>query len=445
MAASLINIGQSGAAAARSSLEVTAQNIANAQTEGYVRRRLDQQEVSSRGTVGDFTSGTFNGVRIGGVYRPDTPLLLAQMRSSNSSLSQASAELDALKTSELSLEQSGLYEALVEFEASFAQLESDPLDASLRSNTLEQGRNLAGTFQLAHSSLQEGGDFLRQDAQNTLGEINQLAQDLAKLNNSLTRSEPNTGGHAVLLDSRDNLLKELSGRIGITPSFTPLGVVNVELSGGSGGALVTGTNAGTMTASANGDGTLAFALDGASVSPASGRIAGQASALSAQAGLLSDLDALAASTISILNTAQASGSAPDGSTGQPFFSGTGAGDIGIALADGSGIATAPAGAGANSLNTGNLASLRSALANGGPAAQADSILFELSSTVRNRDTARAALETIAQSAQSSLSAATEVDLDEEAANLIRFQQSFQASGRVIQVANELFDTILGIR
>ena len=35
-----------------------------------------------------------------------------------------------------------------------------------------------------------------------------------------------------------------------------------------------------------------------------------------------------------------------------------------------------------------------------------------------------------------------VNLDEEAANLIRFQQSYQASARMIQTANQLFDAIL---
>lgn len=445
MTASLINIGQSGASAARAALEVTAQNIANSQTEGYVRRRLGQQEVAAPGTVGEYTSGAFNGVRIDGINRPDAPLLQVQVRSSTASLSQASAELDALQNAELRLEQSGLYDALVEFEASFSQLQSDPLNPSLRANALEQGRALAETFQLANGSLSQSGDFLRQDAQQGISEVNQLTQDLAKLNEAFVRSEPGTGGHAVLLDQRDNLLRELSSQVGITPSFRPTGVVDVQLSGSGGGALVTGTSAATLTSTTNGDGTLSFALGGAAVTPVSGQLAGQASALSLTANLLSDLDAIAASTISILNTAQASGTAPDGSAGQPFFSGSDASNITIALADGSGIATAPAGSPPGSLNTGNLESLRSALANGGPASQTDSMLFELASTVRNREVASAALETIAQSAQSALSAATEIDLDQEAANLIRFQQSFQASGRVIQVANEIFDTILGIR
>ena len=40
---------------------------------------------------------------------------------------------------------------------------------------------------------------------------------------------------------------------------------------------------------------------------------------------------------------------------------------------------------------------------------------------------------------------SEVHLDAEAADLVRLQQAFEANSRVIQVAAELFDTILGLR
>jgi flagellar hook-associated protein FlgK len=38
-----------------------------------------------------------------------------------------------------------------------------------------------------------------------------------------------------------------------------------------------------------------------------------------------------------------------------------------------------------------------------------------------------------------------VSLDEEAADLVRFQQAYQASARIIQTANQLFDAILQVR
>ena len=38
-----------------------------------------------------------------------------------------------------------------------------------------------------------------------------------------------------------------------------------------------------------------------------------------------------------------------------------------------------------------------------------------------------------------------VNLDEEAANLIRYQQAYQASSRVIQVAQDMFKNLLELR
>jgi len=37
-----------------------------------------------------------------------------------------------------------------------------------------------------------------------------------------------------------------------------------------------------------------------------------------------------------------------------------------------------------------------------------------------------------------------VNLDEEAANLMRFQQAYQASGKVLQIASQLFQQMLEI-
>ena len=47
----------------------------------------------------------------------------------------------------------------------------------------------------------------------------------------------------------------------------------------------------------------------------------------------------------------------------------------------------------------------------------------------------------ASNAQQSVSG---VNLDEEAANLLRYQQAYQASGKVMQIASTLFDTLLGL-
>ena len=76
---------------------------------------------------------------------------------------------------------------------------------------------------------------------------------------------------------------------------------------------------------------------------------------------------------------------------------------------------------------------------------ADAAIFDISSTVAGRSISRDALQTIADNANVALQAQAGVDLDQEAVNLIRFQQAFQASGRVMQIASNLFDTLIGIK
>ena len=89
--------------------------------------------------------------------------------------------------------------------------------------------------------------------------------------------------------------------------------------------------------------------------------------------------------------------------------------------------------------------LRGALTTNGPADAMNALLFDVSGAVSGLTTTRDALDTIASSAKIALQSQAGVDLDHEAVNLIRFQQAFQASGRAMQVASDLFDTILGIR
>ena len=65
--------------------------------------------------------------------------------------------------------------------------------------------------------------------------------------------------------------------------------------------------------------------------------------------------------------------------------------------------------------------------------------------IENRNTVAAAQGAILDGATTARDAATGVNLDNEAVDLLRFQQAYQASSRVIQAAKDIFQTILEIR
>lgn len=445
MPTNLIQIGQSGVIAARASIDLTAQNIANASNPDYVRRSLSQSELVGTARINFAESTTLSGVRIGGVLRADSELLQRQVRDSASDLARAEAELSGLREAETALEQSRLFEGLVDFEAALTLLESDPTDPALRTGAIETARQLTDTFQFADSALGNARSLVQAEVTAGVEVVRGAAVELARINTELVAARDGTFGQAALLDARDAALRDLSEQFGITTSFDEFGAVEVRIKGNPSPLLVQGGSYNTLTASLTGNGSAAFNFGSLDFEPTSGAMAGRVAALTDIGTRQAELDNIAALTITRANTAQTAGAALDGSAGQPLFSGSSAGDIEMVLLDGAGLAVAPAGSPAGSRDTSNLGNLIAAFgADDGPITATDRSLLTLSSRIAGIETTREGLEIINGSAETELLNQTGVDLDAEAANLIRLQQAFEANSRVIQVASNIFDTILGL-
>lgn len=445
MAADLLTIARSGTRAAKAALDVTAQNITNASSAGYVRRSVSLAELGVNSVLSQPGAINLAGVRIAGIVRNADMFRQSEVRRTGSDAARAGAEVQGLQNIESAVEQTGVYDAIVDFEAALKQLLSDPTDGSLRASALEQARTLAQTFNTAASSLDAVGEGLRFEAQDAVGSVNTTAAELARVNLRLGRASDASSDQTSLLDQRDSLLEKLSGQVDISTTFAANGSVQVRIGGPGGPSLVNGGSAATLAMTVDADGTIAFTLGGAAATLSSSALAGKGQALTELAGVREQLDAIAAGVISTLNTAQVAGADLTGAAGQPLLSGSGAADMTLALTSGSQIATAPAGSGANSRDTSNLVAMRAALESADPAGAMDGLLFGISSAVAGRTVTRNALESIAGTAKVALQAQAGVDLDEEALNLTRFQQAFQASGRIMQVASDIFDSILAIR
>lgn len=445
MASDLFSIGLSGLRASRAALDLTAQNISNAGTEGYVRRSLRVSEVSSSGTWLAPTDLTLSGVRIDGVTRNADLFRQAEVRRTGSDSARAAEELSGFENIEAALDQSGLFPAMTAFESALQRLESNPVDPALRAGALEDARTLARSFNLASGSLDTLGEGLRFAASAGTQDVNTYAAELARVNLQLTRASAGSSDQTMLLDRRDTLLQQIATQVGISTSYGPDQSVTVRIGGSSGPVLVTAGTTQPFAMTTAADGTIGFTLAGGAVTLGSGKLAGQAQGLVGVRDRKAELDLIADNLVTAANAAQANGVALDGSAGQPLFSGSGAGAITLALTSGAGLATAPAGAGAGSRDPANLAALRNALGGAQITDRIDGLMFGAASAAAARRTTADALDSIAGAARIALAEQAGVSLDDEAANLVRFQQAFQASGRVIQVASDLFDTLLAIR
>lgn len=444
MASDLLSIAASGARAARSALDVTAQNIANASSDGYVRRSLRIEEVSASGGAGRIGDISLSGARVAEIRRNADAFLQGEVRRTSGDLQRANVELSGLQNMESALEQSGVFTAIVEFEAVLQQLSSDPVDPSRRAAVVAEASTLANKFNITASGFEAVGDGLRFDAEAEVNDANIIGAELARVNLRLTRAGSGSSDRAALLDQRDQLLERLGGFSSLTTSFAADGTVAVSLGSNPPRSFVQGGTAGTLTSATAADGTLSFAVDGQAMTPGSGSLEGASLALTELASLRQRLDTVAAGIADTVNNAQAAGVALDGTQGQPIFAGTTAGTLRVVMTGGAGLATAPAGAAAGSRDDSNLNALRQSLIALDPAQQLNGVLFDVSSKVAGRAVTQSALDTIATSARISLEQQSGVDLDTEAANLIRFQQAFQASGRAMQAASDIFDTLLGI-
>jgi flagellar hook-associated protein 1 FlgK len=445
MTSSMLNIAASGVRAARAGLEVTSHNIANAGTEGYVRRSVRLTELALRTQAGRISEVSYSGVLVDGVSRHADLYRQSEVRRTNADSARAGAELQGLENVEAALEQSRLYPALTQFEASLQRLLADPVDPALRAGVLESARTLSRTFSIAAQGLAETGAGLRYEASDAVTQVNLIGAELARTNKELARSAAGSSDQTALLDQRDGLLQKLSAFADVSAAIAPDQTVEVRLGGSGGPLLVSGVTASPLAMTAAADGTISFSLGGSPLTPGAGSLAGKAQALIAVRDTGIELDSLANNLIAAANGAQGAGTALDGSPGQPLFSGSGAAGIALALTSGSQIATAPAGAGAGSRDPAGLNALINALDTADIAGQANGLLFAASSrTAGSRITAEA-LDTIAGAARFALDSQAGVDLDDEAVNLVRFQQAFQASGKAIQVAADMIDTILALR
>ena len=446
MASDLLSIGLSGAKAARIGLDVTAQNIANAATDGYVRRSVGLTEVASTGYNQNTRDVSLSGVRVDRIMRNADAFRQSEVRRTGSDTARANAEVTGLGNVESALEQSGIYGAITGFESALQKLKEDPVDTSLRASVIEAGRTMSATFQIAAKELGAVGKGLQFEASDGVTQVNRIAGELARTNLRLARAADASSDQTALLDQRDKLLADLSQFGDITSSLAQDGSVTVTLGSSTPATpLVSGgdTVALAMTTTANG--TASYTLDGNALMLGGGSLAGQQLALGKRAQLADDLDNLAKAVVTTVNNAHGNGTDRNGDPGADLFSGDSAATIALATGDPAKIATAPANAPKDSRDAGNLEALRSALDGADPAGRMDAILFDVSASVSGRTVTRDALATISSAAKTALAAQTGVDLDTEGVNLVRYQQAFQASGRVMQVAASLFDSLLQIR
>lgn len=433
----LLGIGASGLRAYSRALETTGDNVANAQTPGYVRRNVRLEEVRPAGTTPLYRNLVGPaGVGIGGVVRAVDPWLVADARVAGGDAEQSSVRATWLQATERALEAGdvGTY-ATALFNAA-DRLAADPGNDTLRQNFLQTADDAATAFRRTAAGLGAAAEGVAADAQGSVAQLNTDLAALVRVNDGLRRARAGSTNQAALTDERDRLLDRIAGTVSITTTYQATGAVAVSVSGG-GNPLVTGTGPASVAVAVAGDGRLTFSTSAGAFTPASGRLAGLGEAASHIATQCGALDTLADGFATALNTAHANGRDQAGNAGLALLTGTGAAALAATALTPAQVAAADAVS-----SNGNALAFASLRGAGGVEAGWSGLVATQSQSVasaRARDSAATSRSNGANAARDAIIA---VDLNREAAELLRFQQAYEGSARVIQVARETFQSIL---
>ena len=262
----LIGIGVSGLSAYQRALATTSNNVANLQTEGYVRQRA---VLASSGQDGGSAISIGTGVRFAEVQRLYDRFAEENLQRAGSLLEAESGllkELQALQDA-IGSSEVGLHGAFQDFFDGARELEAAPASAGARAGFLAKAEGLAARFRGLAATATNLDNGTRAQIDQAVRESNTRLSELAALNKQLLRRGSASEQPMQLLDQRDNAIRELSKRLGVTAVISDNGTASIYAGeSASGVALVEGGVARTITASfdAYDLGKADFVLDAAS-------------------------------------------------------------------------------------------------------------------------------------------------------------------------------------
>ena len=238
MANGIFGIGLSGLSAAQAGLVTTGHNIANANTDGYHRQRIEQSTAVLLRTGSGFFG---QGVQVDTVLRSYSQFLDAQV-------SQARAQASYQSTLNTQLSQidnvladsnTGLTPALQDFFTALHDVAASPASVPSRQSLLSSGAALAARFNALNTRFEEIRGGVNSQIAATVTEINSYAQQIASLNSKImaVQQKP-TQPPNDLLDQRGVLVDKLNALVGASLVAQSDGSINVII--GNGQNLVIG-------------------------------------------------------------------------------------------------------------------------------------------------------------------------------------------------------------
>ena len=203
-------------------LHTTGHNIANANTEGYTRQRVNFVQTESYPAVGknspSVPGNLGTGVKAGSIQRVRESFLDVQYRNETNKVGYWEIRQAALTKMEDVLNEpseQGLNRQIDMFWTSLQDLTVDPEDAGARSVVRQRSMAVAETFNFLHDNLSAIRNDYKNEIEVTQREVNAILNQLDSVNDQIRKIEPHGYLTNDLYDEQDRLLDQLSQIVNI--------------------------------------------------------------------------------------------------------------------------------------------------------------------------------------------------------------------------------------
>ncbi len=445
----------------QAALRVTANNIANAGTEGYHRQSPDLHTVGSSWTRGLLLGRGVTIADVVSAYDSFTDQRLMNEHANSGFADQLATAMQSLEALVATTGSGSLADRASSLFNDFDAVAADPTDISLRTQLLHDAEALAEEFSRQAGELANAAAEANDALAWSVRSVSQRFAEIASLNGQIAAREAAGQSANDLRDERSRLADEVATMIGVTVDEEDDGSLTVLVAGH---AVVQGTEARTLTTTVdpNTGFNRVVIQDGALPIDITAQITtGEMAAYLAirneiVPAQLADLDQIAYDLMTGINAVHAVGYGLDGVTGRDLFAAPAA-VSGAALAmavdaavagdpDAVAAAADPANLPGDGSNAAALGDLTDApLTSGGTRTILEAMsdfVGHLASDVASADAAQALQDEITSAVQSLWDTRSGVSLEEEAVDLMKYQDSYEAMARVLQVTQQMLDTLM---
>jgi flagellar hook-associated protein 1 len=450
-----INMASNALRSFQRALDVTGHNISNVNTVGYTRQTVEFADNDpTQFWVGGGVHALGNGVSISSVNRIRDAFLEQRKLQATGDTGKNLQMSDSLKNVQsLFLEPggSGIADSMDKFFNAWSALASSPNEETARMQVQQAGTTLANRIRTTYAALESQDQYTTESITDTLAQVQNLSKQIADLNGQIRQKQAEGVEPNDLQDMRDTALRDLGQLVDIHTYEQPDGTVNVFMNQltlvDSAGAVPTPMTFNTALGTIS-DGTGTYDVR-------SGKLRGLFESSEQIKAYQTNLDSLANEMRTQVNAVHTTGTNPLGNTGVRFFNDsapqTGAIDFDLdpaIIADAQAIVssvTGDAGDGGLALSLSRMRDQAQAgLGNVTFSRAFDNMVADIGSKTQFWGAQVNTQQAMNEQLDTQIQAVSGVSLDDEMANMLRFQRSYQAAAKALTIFDQVAEDLINM-